>query len=148
MIDQMHTAAAFDVRIGMDIPPADAAMAFLAKGGSGGNVLFAGTTRRFTRGEETVVLSYEAHVPLAKAECARLLEEAAIRWPILRALIWHRIGEVPVSEVSVLIGVASAHRQPAFNACNWLIDTLKHRVPIWKRETFRSGSSSWHEGSW
>lgn len=123
-------------------------MAYLAGSGGGGNVLFSGTTRRFTGNKETVRLEYEAHVPLAEAECARMLKEAAQRWPIRRALIWHRLGSVPVGEVSVLIGVATDHRQEAFKACNWLIDTLKRRIPVWKKEEYRSGQSVWHEGSW
>jgi len=138
----------FDVRIGDAIPTMDEAMAFLSQAEGGGDVLFAGTTRRITGDRETVSLFYEAHVPLAEAECERLLAEAARQWPVLRAFIWHRLGNVPVSETSVLIGVATAHREEAFDACYWLIDTLKRRVPIWKRERFRDGATSWVPGSW
>ncbi len=148
MSDSANDNGVYDIRIGETIPSANSALSFLAQGGGGGNVLFSGTTRRFTGGKETVSLTYEAHVPLAEAECARMLHEAAVRWPVLRALVWHRLGDVPVSEVSILIGVATVHRQPAFEACNWLINTLKRRIPVWKKEAFSSGSSSWHEGSW
>ena len=137
-----------DIRVGETLPGASDAVALLAALEGGGIALFAGTTRRFTRGRETVQLSYEAHVPMALAECRRLGEEAASRWPVLKLVLWHRIGEVPVGETSVLIGVATAHRAEAFEACRFLIDALKERVPIWKKEHFADGETAWVETGW
>lgn len=137
-----------DIQIGAHIPSAAEAVAFLAEAEGGGVSLFAGTTRRFTDGRETVELSYEAHESMARAECERLAEEAGRRWPILRLVIWHRTGVVPVRETSVLIGVSSAHRGPAFEACRFLIDALKERVPIWKKEHYADGSTEWVESGW
>jgi molybdopterin synthase catalytic subunit len=131
---------------GAPLPVGEAA-AFLATPESGGLSLFVGTTRQWTDGEEgpkeTERLSYEAYEPMALAELDRLAEEAAEQWPVARCCLWHRTGEVPVAEASVLVGVATPHRAEAFAACRWLIDTLKERVPIWKREIFADGTTAW-----
>lgn len=108
--------------------------------------VFLGTTRRFTDEKETVMLSYEAAEDLAVAELRRLLARTSDRWPVLRAVVVHRIGNVAVSEVSVLIGVATSHRADSFEACRYIIDELKRTVPIWKRESFSDGSEDWVEG--
>ena len=131
---------------GVPLPVGEAA-AFLATPESGGLSLFVGTTRQWTDGEEgpkeTERLSYEAYEPMALAELDRLAAEAAEQWPVTRCCLWHRTGEVPVAEASVLVGVATLHRAEAFAACRWLIDTLKERVPIWKREIFADGTTAW-----
>lgn len=134
-----------DIRIGVDIPGAGEASAYLAAAEGGGIALFVGTTRRITGGRETDKLFYEAHDSMAHSECALLARKAAEKWPVLRVVIWHRTGLVPVGEASVIIGVATAHRGPAFEACRYLIDTLKEDVPIWKREHFTDGSTEWVE---
>ncbi len=119
---------------------------FLRTERAGGITLFVGTTRRFTDGRETVRLTYDAYVPMAGAELQRLADTAADRWPVEKLVLHHRTGEVPVAEASVIVGVACAHRDAAFAAGRFLIDTLKTRVPIWKRETFADGSQEWVEG--
>lgn len=119
---------------------------FLTESDGGAVDIFLGTTRRFTNGKETVSLSYEAAERLAIAEMHRLLDDASESWPLIRATIIHRIGLVPVHEASVLIGVATAHRDESFLACRYLIDELKKRVPIWKREKFADGSEEWVDG--
>lgn len=127
------------------LPVAEAA-AYLHVPEAGGVDLFIGTTRRWTGEAETARLYYECYRPMALAEMARLAAEACDRWPAVRVLIWHRLGEVPVAEASVFIGVATLHRADAFSACRYLIDTLKQLVPIWKREHFTDGTTSWVEG--
>jgi len=102
--------------------------------GAGGTCVFVGTARRWTAGRETTRLVYEAYEPMALAEMQRLAEVAAERWPILRLVLVHRTGEVAIGEAAVVVGVACPHRAEAFEACRWLIDTLKAEVPIWKRE--------------
>jgi len=119
---------------------------FLRAERAGGITLFVGTTRRFTNGRETVRLTYEAYAPMAGAELQRLADTAADRWPVQKLVLHHRTGEVPVAEASVIVGVACAHRDAAFASARWLIDTLKKRVPIWKRETYADGSEEWVEG--
>lgn len=127
----------------LDIAAADA---FLHTERAGGINLFVGTTRRWTEGRETVRLAYDAYAPMAAREMRQLADEAADRWPVLRGCLLHRLGEVPVAEASVIIGVACAHRAAAFEACRWLIDTLKAQVPIWKQEVYADGSTEWVEG--
>ena len=121
-------------------------LAFLQCPEAGALDVFVGTTRQFTDGRETALLYYEAYVPMALREMNRLAEEAGSRWPLLRVCLMHRLGSVPIGEASVLIGVSTAHRSEAFEACRWLIDALKVHVPIWKRETFADGRTDWVEG--
>lgn len=134
--------------------PVGEAAAFLATPEAGGLALFVGTTRRWTEEEgetrgpdrlprETERLRYEAYEPMALAELVRLADEAAARWPVAKCCLWHRLGEVPLAEASVVVGVATPHRAEAFAACRWLIDTLKARVPVWKREVFADGTEAW-----
>ena len=110
---------------------------------AGAAILFVGTTREFTDGKRTVWLDYEAYEAMARGELQRLRELAMARWPLRDVAIVHRLGEVPIGETSVAIAVSSAHRGPAFEAGQWLIDRLKESVPIWKRERWSDGSSEW-----
>jgi molybdopterin synthase catalytic subunit len=114
---------------------------------AGACVVFTGTTRRLTNGLETVELNYECYPELARKVLAELIEEARKRWTLLECLVWHRVGVVPLGEASVLVGASSAHRDAAFEAARWLIDTLKERAPIWKQEHWVDGSREWiHPG--
>ena len=121
---------------------------FLAQAQGGGIAIFGGTTRRITGDRVTRELSYEAHYSMALKEMRRLAEEASSRWDTLRIGILHRTGVVPVSDASVLIGVATRHRGPAFEAARFLIDELKVSVPIWKKEHFEDGSVQWQGDAW
>jgi len=114
---------------------------------AGAVVLFLGTTRRLTDGRETIQLKYEAYSTMATIELERLAAEACQRWQLTACLITHRLGTVALGEASVAIVVASAHRGEAFAAGQWLIDTLKQRVPIWKQEQWADGETEWvHPG--
>ena len=124
-----------------------AAYQFLQTPTAGGIALFVGTTRQWTDGRETTLLTYESYEPMALKEMHRLLDVAVNRWPIHRACILHRLGEVPPTEASVLVGVATAHRPEAFEACRFLIDRLKVQVPIWKQEYLTDGQVNWVEGN-
>lgn len=110
---------------------------------AGAVLLFLGCTRRHTAGRETVELTYDAYEEMAEKELAALEAEAQERWQLTECLIAHRLGTVPLGEASVAIVVASAHRRAAFAAGEWLIDTLKERVPIWKQEHWADGTSEW-----
>lgn len=121
---------------------------FLAQAQGGGIAIFGGTTRRITGDRVTRELSYEAHHIMALKEMRRLADEASSRWDTLRICILHRTGVVPVSDASVLIGVATRHRGPAFEAARFLIDELKVSVPIWKKEHFEDGSVQWQGDAW
>lgn len=112
---------------------------------AGGVVTFEGTTRADRHAEHgsLVELFYEAYPDMARTQMRRLLDEARRRWPIERAGMVHRLGQVPIGETSVSIAVACAHRSDAFEACRWLIDSLKQEVPIWKKEVWSDGQHTW-----
>ena len=110
---------------------------------AGAVVLFLGTTRQFTKGRETVQLTYEAYREMALRELDRLEAEARRRWSLIECAIAHRLGVVALGEASVAIAVSSPHRNDAFEAGRWLIDTLKETAPIWKQEHWADGSMEW-----
>ncbi len=120
---------------------------FLRMSEGGAVNLFVGTTRKKTESRETVRLNYEAAPDLALAQMNALVSEALSRWPVLRAVCVHRVGEVPVTEASVIIGVATPHRVASFEATRFLIDELKRSVPVWKKEFYADGASEWVEGT-
>ncbi len=114
---------------------------------AGAVVLFLGTTREITGGRQTVALDYEAYPEMAERRLAELETEARRRWPVIELSIVHRLGRVPIAEASVAIVVSTPHRADAFAAGQWLIDTLKKDVPIWKREQWTDGTREWiHPG--
>src|SRR3954463_15408506 len=114
---------------------------------AGAVVLFLGTTRELTAGRQTVALDYEAYREMAERQLAALESEARSRWPVIECIITHRLGRVPPTEASVAIAVSTPHRSDAFAAGEWLIDSLKRDVPIWKREQWADGSAEWvHPG--
>ena len=106
---------------------------------------FEGIVRNNTRGRETLHLDYEAYRDMALSQMQALAAESLEKYKIRDVCILHRLGRLQVGETSVLIVVASAHRGAAFDACRWLIDTLKKQVPIWKKETFVDGAV-WADG--
>jgi len=110
---------------------------------AGAVVFFLGTTRRFTAGHETVSLDYQAYRTMALAKLHELAGQAARRWPLIGSALVHRVGHVPLGEVSVAIAVSAPHRAEAFEAARWLIDTIKEVVPIWKQETRTDGTRQW-----
>jgi len=103
---------------------------------------FLGVVRNHHAGREVVELTYEAYGPMAEAECGRILGEAESRWPV-RVALQHRIGNLRVGDSAVAIAVAGGHRGEAFEACRYVIEELKSRVPIWKRERYADGSEAW-----
>ena len=110
---------------------------------AGAVVLFLGTTRELTDGRRTVSLDYEAYDEMAEKKLADLEAEARRRWPLVECILVHRLGRVPLAEASVAIVVSTPRRADAFAASEWLIDTLKRDVPIWKQEHWADGSSEW-----
>ena len=112
--------------------------------GYGAVVTFAGNVRDNARGLRVLYLEYEGYEPLAEKQIAQLIAEADARWNV-KCAVQHRLGRLKIGECSVGVTVASAHRANAFDACRWLMDTLKETVPIWKHEFFHGGSH-WVEG--
>jgi MoaE-MoaD fusion protein len=111
----------------------------------GAVVVFEGIVRNHSRGRRTVFLDYEAYEGMALKEMESLAGQARTKFQIRDIAIVHRLGRLKIGETSVLIVVASAHRSAAFEACRWVIDTLKRTVPIWKKEHFEDGAV-WADG--
>jgi MoaE-MoaD fusion protein len=111
----------------------------------GAMVTFEGVVRDNSRGRRTLFLDYEAYEEMALKQMNGLVEAALARFPIRQVKIVHRLGRLHIGETSVLIIVLAAHRAAAFDACRWLIDTLKRTVPIWKKEHFEDGAV-WADG--
>src|SRR5580698_6623701 len=126
------------------IPAAEIA-AEMKTGPDGAVCVFDGIVRDNTRGRKTLYLDYEAYREMALEQMRGLAAEAVTKFGVRDVTLVHRLGRLTVGETSVLIVVASAHRGPAFEACRWLIDTLKKQVPIWKKETFVDGAV-WADG--
>ena len=119
---------------------AESIVAAAKQGEDGAVVAFDGIVRNNTRGRETLHLDYEAYEEMARKQMEKLAAEARAQFAVRHVTVIHRLGRLEVGETSVLIVVASAHRAAAFEACRWLIDTLKKTVPIWKKETFQDGA--------
>jgi len=109
----------------------------------GGFVAFEGWVRNRNEGQEVLRLEYQAYEALALKEGNRIVAESADRFPIANALCVHRVGELEIGDLAVWVGVSSGHRDEAFKACRYIIDEVKHRVPIWKKEHYVGGDSGW-----
>ena len=111
---------------------------------NGAVVVMNGMVRNQTDGESVVALEYQAYQPMALQVFYQIADDVRRQWPdITRVVIYHRIGRLNVGEISVSVAVGSPHRGEAFAACQYAIDTLKHNAPIWKKEHWQDGSSSW-----
>jgi molybdopterin synthase catalytic subunit len=108
----------------------------------GGVASFLGLVRNHHGGREVLRLEYSAYAPMAEAECARIVAEAEGRWQVAVALR-HRVGSLAVGDGAVAAAAASAHREEAFAACRYVIEEVKRRVPIWKRESYADGTEVW-----
>ncbi len=117
----------------------------LKRGEDGAVLVFEGVVRNQTRGRKTLYLDYEAYEEMAIEQMESLASQALEQFQIRDVAIVHRLGRIEIGETSVLIAVLSAHRAAAFEACRWLIDTLKQMVPIWKKEHFDDGAV-WADG--
>jgi adenylyltransferase/sulfurtransferase len=115
----------------------------LRHAGSGGFCAFEGWVRDSNEGQAVDGLEYEAYAELAIAEGERILDEAIARYGVTGAFCMHRTGDLKVGDLAVWIGVSAAHRDEAFRACRYIIDEIKHRLPIWKKEHYLTGESNW-----
>ena len=128
------------VELGREVLSAAEALAEIKAGPDGAVCVFDGIVRDNTRGRRTLFLEYEAYEEMALDQMRSLASEALAKFPVRDVTLLHRLGRLEVGETSVLVIVASAHRGAAFDACRWLIDTLKKTVPIWKKEHFADGA--------
>ena len=134
-----------DVRIVRERIDMEVVVGRLKRPADGAAVIFDGVVRDNTRGRRTLYLDYEAYEAMALKQMESLAAEARTRFAVRGASIVHRLGRLEIGETSVLIVVAAAHRGAAFEACRWIIDTLKKTVPIWKKEYFEDGAV-WADG--
>jgi molybdopterin synthase catalytic subunit len=119
----------------------------VARPASGATVVFLGTVRDYSPAHTGVThLEYEVHPELVEPKIREIVDEAGTRWPILAAIVEHRSGTVNLGEASVAVAVSTAHREDAFTAARFIIDELKTRAPIWKKE-YWPGGSEWSPGS-
>jgi molybdopterin synthase catalytic subunit len=126
----------------------DEVMAVVRNPDAGSNLLFLGTTRKFTGEVETVELRYECYEGMARREMRGLCLQAADRWDLYGVALVHRIGIVIPGEASLAVAVSSAHRKASFEAAEWLIDEVKRVVPVWKQEISPDGETHWvHPGT-
>jgi molybdopterin synthase catalytic subunit len=143
--DDEPIAASDWIRLQREPIEADALVAAVKEGEAGAVVVFDGIVRNNTRGRRTLYLDYEAYESMALSQMQGLARDAQENFGVRRIALVHRLGRLQVGETSVLIVVASAHRAQAFDACRWMIDTLKKTVPIWKKEWFEDGAV-WADG--
>jgi molybdopterin synthase catalytic subunit len=133
------------VEITDEVIEADEIVTAMKTGADGAVCVFDGIVRDNTRGRKTLYLDYEAYREMALGQMRGLAAEAVTKFGVRDVALVHRLGRLMVGETSVLVVVASAHRGAGFDACRWLIDTLKKTVPIWKKEQFADGAI-WVDG--
>lgn len=115
------------------------AAAFVSGNEAGGTVVFIGTVRDQTKGKKVVRLDFEAYEPMAIIEMEKIAKACTTLFKVQKVCIHHRTGILGIGEIPVVIAISAAHRQAAFEACQYAIDTLKMEVPIWKKEVFEDG---------
>jgi len=101
--------------------------------------VFIGTVRNATKSKQVLKLEFEAYEPMATKELTKIVNQAKQRWPLLKVAVHHRVGVLAIGEVPVVIALSTPHRAAGFEACQYIIDTLKVTVPIWKKEFFEDG---------
>ncbi|MEK6767696.1 MAG: molybdenum cofactor biosynthesis protein MoaE [Gemmatimonadota bacterium] len=124
---------------------ADRLIAEVSSNGCGGTSLFLGTVRNSPEDGDIEGIEYSAYSEMAEAEFDRIIAEARGRWPMARVALRHRLGYIPAGEASIAIAASSPHRVEAFDACRYVIEETKKRVPIWKKERFAAGTTRWVE---
>jgi molybdopterin synthase catalytic subunit len=115
---------------------------------AGAVILFLGTVREMTRDRQTVALDYDAYPEMAQVKMQEIVDEAREKWPIEGVAVVHRLGHLELGDISIAIAVACPHRHQTFDAGRFLIDELKLRVPVWKKENWSDGTTEWvHPGT-
>lgn len=110
---------------------------------AGAVVLFLGTVREFTGDVQTLSLDYEAFENMALVSLTGIMADASSRWPLVKTAVVHRTGSLELGEIAVAVAVSAAHRGPAFEAGQWMMDTIKQQTPIWKKEIYADGRTEW-----
>jgi molybdopterin synthase catalytic subunit len=113
---------------------------------AGGTVIFIGTVRNMSEGREVKGLEYEVYKEMAERRMLEIERRVRAKWPVRKMAMVHRYGRLKVGEVSVAVAVSSAHRAEAFDACRYAIDAVKRTLPLWKKERWVGGRTSWVKG--
>lgn len=121
---------------------AERIVAAIRSGSHGAVVTFVGTVRDHHAGHQVVALRYECYAPMVEAECQRITAEAELEFGA-RVAICHRVGDLVIGDIAVIVASTAPHRDAAFAATRWTIDEVKRRVPIWKHECYADGSTAW-----
>lgn len=135
------------IQIGVEPIGADEATAFVADPAAGGTCVFLGTVRDHSNEGDVTGLTYEAWNELAETRLREIADEMLSSWPVGKVALLHRVGELAIGEVSVVVACSAPHRAEAFEACRHGIERLKQDVPIWKKESLASGDAHWVMGS-
>jgi len=125
----------------------DVLLADVSSAACGGTCVFLGTVRDGPDEHGVTAIEYSAYEEMVEAEFVRLLTDARARWPDARIAVRHRLGTIPVGEASIAIAAAAPHRAQAFEACRYVIEEVKRRVPVWKKELRVDGSEVWVDPS-
>jgi molybdopterin synthase catalytic subunit len=133
------------IRVCEDLPSIEVCTNFVNDPGCGAIATFIGTTRDNFQGKKVTKLSYEGYIPMAIKELYKLCEEATIKYKVHKIAAVHIVGDCPVGQPSVILACSSPHRREALHCVEYLIDTLKARVPIWKRECYEGDDAVWKE---
>lgn len=131
------------IKLTHEVLSVEEATALVTHPSCGAVSLFIGTTRDNFEGKDVVQLAYEAYEEMADKEMRKLCAEARGKWNLKHIALHHRLGLVPVTESSIIVAVSSEHRRESLDAVSFLIDSLKAKVPIWKKELYHDGSSDW-----
>ncbi|MBL7692317.1 MAG: molybdenum cofactor biosynthesis protein MoaE, partial [Flavipsychrobacter sp.] len=126
----------YDIRLQQTAIDISECISWVMSPSCGGIDVFIGTVRNATKGRAVIHLEFEAYEAMAVSEMRKIAEAATAKWPVDKIVISHRTGRLEIGEVPVVIAVSAAHRDAAFEACRFIIDTLKQTVPIWKKEFF------------
>ena len=113
---------------------------------AGAVLIFCGDVRNHNQKKEVSFLEYEAHEKMAHKQIKKIIEHAQQKWELHQVEVIHRLGKLAVTDCSIAIAVSTSHRNEAYEASRYIIDTIKHSVPIWKKEHFVNGVSNWSEG--
>ena len=139
------STARYFIQVSDTIPTLQECYDFVNDPGCGAVSTFVGTTRDNFGGKNVIKLSYEGYVPMAEKELRKLCDDATAKYAVRKIAAVHILGDCPVGKASVILACSSAHRRDALRCCEYLIDELKARVPIWKREVYEGDSSVWKE---
>lgn len=143
--DDPSSKSKYFIQVSENLPTLQECYDFVNNPGCGAVSTFVGTTRDNFQGKKVTKLSYEGYVPMAEKELKKLCDDATEKFSVHKIAAVHILGDCPVGKASVILACSSPHRRDSLQCCEFLIDELKARVPIWKREVYEGDDSAWKE---